>query len=108
MSELPLPEYDELPLAALQHRIRSLDAEQLDRLMSYELRHANRLPVLELMRMRKQQLDDGAEPSGGQHTAIPEVTPHPGGSSAKEQTAAEPTTPLRHGVAGQTPNRGRP
>lgn len=107
MSELPLPEYDELPLAALHHRIRSLDPEQLDQLMSYELRHANRLPVLELMRVRKRQLQEGAEPSSGRHTEIPEVSGHRGGSPANEQTAAEPTTPLRHGVADQTSHRGR-
>ncbi|OXM71383.1 MULTISPECIES: hypothetical protein [Amycolatopsis] len=107
MSELPLPEYDELPLASLQHRIRSLDEEQLDQLMSYELKHANRLPVLELMRVRKQQLHEGAEPSHGEHTEIPEVSGHAGGSPASRQTAAEPNTPLRHGVADQTPHRGR-
>jgi hypothetical protein len=107
MTDLPLPEYDELPLASLQHRIRSLDHEQLDRLMTYELQHANRLPVLELFRVRKRQLDEGAEPSGGEHTEIPEVTSHRGGSPAKQQTAAEPGTPLRHGVADQTPHRGR-
>ena len=107
MSELPLPEYDELPLASLQHHIRSLDEEQLDQLMSYELQHANRLPVLELMRVRKRRLHEGAEPSHGAHTEIPEVTGHAGGSSAKEQTSAEPRPPLRHGVADQTPHRGR-
>jgi len=107
MSELPLPEYDDLPLASLHHRIRSLDTDQLDQLMHYELRHANRLPVLELFRVRKQQLDEGAEPSHGEHTEIPEVTSHAGGSPATRQTAAEPNTPLRHGVAEQTPHRGR-
>lgn len=106
--ELPLPDYDELPLGTLQHRVRSLDEPQLRQLMSYERQHANRTPVLEVMRARLEQLDAGAEPSPGSQDQTPEVSGRRHGSAAGESTAAEPGTPLRHGVSEQTPGRARP
>ncbi|MFC4003219.1 hypothetical protein ACFS2C_15585 [Prauserella oleivorans] len=106
--ELPLPDYDDLPLGTLQHRVRALDEPQLRRLMSYEQEHANRTPVLEVMRARLEQLADGATPSPGSQERTPEVTEQRHGSAAGDSTAAEPGTPLRHGVAEQTPGRARP
>lgn len=106
--ELPLPQYDELPLGSIQHRIRSLDANGLRELMAYESEHAARTAVLEVMRNRLDELDAGAEPSGGDQERIPEVTGEAGGSPVQPATGAEPSTPLRHGVAQQTPSRGRP
>ena len=48
--ELPLPDYDHLPLGSLAHRVRTLDADALGTLLAYERAHGDRLPVTELMR----------------------------------------------------------
>lgn len=44
----------------------------------------------------------------GELRQAPPVHGTPGGSPVGESTAVPGTTPLRHGVAGQTPRRGRP
>lgn len=105
---LPLPDYDQLTLGDLQHRIRSLDAQQLEVVLTYEAGHAARVPVLEILEARARELDGGATPSAGDPRRAPGVESTPGGSSVQESTAAEATSPLRHGVANQTPNRGLP
>jgi hypothetical protein len=106
--ELPLPDYDQIPLGSLRHRIRSLNESQLRAVVEHECAHANRVGVLEVLRARLAELEHGAQPSSGSNDVLPEVTKSAGGSPVKEQTAAESNTPLRHGVAGQTPSRGRP
>ena len=106
--ELPLPDYDQLSLGDLQHRIRSLDADQLEAVTVYECGHAARVPVLEILEARRRQIDDGAEPSPGDPSRTPPVRGSTGGSKVEQATAAEANTPLRHGVASQTPNRGLP
>jgi hypothetical protein len=106
--ELPLQDYDQLPLNDLRHRIRALDENQMQTLFEYEEAHGNRIPVLEVLHGRLRELHHGAEPSSGDPTKAPGVTGTPGGSRVQEATAAEPSTPLRHGVAAHTPSRGRP
>lgn len=108
-SALPLPDYDELPVAKLKHQIRALSAEDIRTLIEHEQAHANRTPVLVLLRTRQQELAEGAEPSGGDQwdgSGKPADTPH--GSPVSRDSAAKPSGPLRHGVAGQTPNRDKP
>jgi hypothetical protein len=106
--ELPIPDYDQLSLPDLRHRVRSLEEGPLRRLFDHETEHGNRIPVLEILHARLKELHDGAEPSGGDQSNAPGVTPTPSGSPVQEATAAEPGTPLRHGVASQTPSRGKP
>ncbi|MGV0646655.1 hypothetical protein [Mycolicibacterium sp. XJ879] len=106
--ELPLTDYDQLPLTELRHRIRALDEPQLRTLFEHETEHGNRIPVLELMNARLRELTHGAEPSDGDPDGGPGVSGTSGGSPVQESTAAEPGTPLRHGVASQTPSRGKP
>jgi hypothetical protein len=106
--QLPLSDYDQLPLTDLRHRIRSLDENQLQTLFDHEEAHGNRIPVLEVLHARLKELHGGAEPSAGDPSKAPGVTGTPGGSPVQESTAAEPNTPLRHGVAAQSPTRGRP
>jgi hypothetical protein len=105
---LPLPDYDQLSLGDLRHRIRALSEDQLRSLIDHEADHGERVAVLEILRVRLAELEDGAEPSGGNQTRTPKVSGAQGGSRVQQTTAAEPNTPLRHGVAGQTPARGRP
>ncbi|MGV0790823.1 hypothetical protein [Mycolicibacterium sp. XJ1819] len=106
-SDLPIPDYDQLPLTDLRHRIRSLDEAQLQRVFEHETAHGNRIPVLEVVHARLRDLRHGAEPSGGDQANAPGVSGTSGGSQVQESTAAEPGTPLRHGMAAQTPSRGR-
>jgi hypothetical protein len=102
-----LPNYDQLPLGTLRHRIRALDEQRLRDLIAYEEAHAARRHVLEMLRVRLRQLAEGAEPSDGTQEVTPEVSGVPRDSRVRPETGAEPTTPLRHGVADQTPARGR-
>jgi hypothetical protein len=107
-AELPLPDYDQLSIGDLRHRIRSLEAEQLRAVADHERAHANRVPVLEILDARLADLAAGAEPAPGDPSRAPGVTGSPGGSPVQPTTAAESNTPLRHGMAEQTPSRGRP
>jgi hypothetical protein len=103
----PIADYDQLPEGDLQHKIRSLTADELRQVLDYEQRHANRVPVVQLLSERHQQLDEGATPSSGNPRTSPErpeASRH--GSAASPSGSAEPGTPLRYGKSDQTPNRG--
>ncbi|MGP3998759.1 hypothetical protein [Streptomyces sp. 8N706] len=105
---LPLPDYDQLSVETLTHRIRSLTAEQIDELQGYERAHANRAPVLQVLEQRAEQLASGATPSPGSSQERPEQPPAPsGGSQVTPETAAPPIHPPRHGapdLPGKQPN----
>jgi hypothetical protein len=105
--DLPLPDYDQLPLGDLRHRIRSLGETELRTLVDHERAHGDRVPVRQLLEARLGELRDGAEPAPGDPRQAPPVHGTSGGSPVDESTAALGGTPLRHGVAGQTPRRGR-
>ncbi|MDQ4102283.1 MAG: hypothetical protein M3186_00680, partial [Actinomycetota bacterium] len=107
-TELAIPDYDHLPEGSLAHRIRSLPVDDLQRLLDYEQEHGNRLPVVHLLDQRIQALQSGnATPSPGDPGAEqPEHPPPPAsGSPGNPATSPANNQPLRHGVAGQTPNR---
>ena len=61
--ELPIPDYDQLPLTELRHRVRGLEEGPLRALFDHETEHGNRIPVLEILHARLKELHDGAEPS---------------------------------------------
>lgn len=105
---LPLPDYDQLTVGDIRHRIRALDEESLQTVLIHECGHAARVPVLEILEARLRELQAGAEPSSGDPSRAPRVEATAGGSQVQQSTAAEANTPLRHGVAQQTPNRGLP
>lgn len=105
---LPIPDYDHLPQGGLAHRIRSLSVYDLRRLLDYEQEHGNRLPVVQLLEQRLHALESGeATPSPGDPRAEqPEHAPAPdSGPPGNPAAAPANNQPLRHGVAGQTPNR---
>jgi hypothetical protein len=93
--DLPLPDYDHLPVGSLTSRIRSLGHEDLTTLLAYEKAHANRVQVVSAMQHRLSGLADGAQPSGGDPAAAtPEAAPAPaGGSKASEATSGPPINP---------------
>jgi hypothetical protein len=107
-TELPIPDYDHLPQGSLAHRIRSLPAPELRRLLDHEQEHGNRLAVVQLLTRRLHAVESGqATPSPGDPQAEqPEHAPPPQGTSAGNPAASPANNqPLRHGVAAQTPNR---
>lgn len=90
--ELPLPDYDHLPQGALESRVRTLDADGVETLLAYERAHGDRLPVVNVLEQRLEQLRAGAEPTGGDPTAqTPEVADAPqGGSKVEPKTQGPP------------------
>ena len=68
--ELPLANYDQLPLHSLQHRIRSLEPDEVETLLAYEREHADRRPVIRVLDARLVQLrSDGTPPPPARHTS---------------------------------------
>jgi hypothetical protein len=96
---LPLPDYDHLPVGSLTSRIRTLDADGLQTLLTYEQSHANRVQVVQAMTHRLDELKAGAQPSGGAPDAPqPEHAPAPsGGSEVSEATSGPAMNPPSHG-----------
>lgn len=98
----PIEGYEGLPIGTLQHRVRSLDTEQMRQLIGYEESHAERTGVLEILRNRLQQLEEGAQPSEGSQDFQPERPgPPTGGSPVSADTAAPASSPPPHGVPNQ-------
>jgi hypothetical protein len=97
--ELPLPDYDHLPLGGLTSRIRSLDAAGVRTVLEYERAHGDRLPVVTVLENRLAELDEGAEPSGGDPSAVaPEAPPAAAaGSKVSEATSGPAQNPPSHG-----------
>ncbi|WP_369137529.1 hypothetical protein [Modestobacter versicolor] len=97
--DLPLPDYDHLPVGSLTSRIRTLDADDLETLLGYEQAHANRVQVVSAMTHRLDDLKAGAQPSGGDPAAAqPEHAPAAaGGSAVSEATSGPPVNPPSHG-----------
>jgi hypothetical protein len=97
--DLPLPDYDHLPVGSLTSRIRTLEAGDLTTLLDYERAHANRVQVVTVMESRLAGLKEGAQPSGGDPAEVtPEAPPPPaGGSKASPATSGPPMNPPSHG-----------
>jgi hypothetical protein len=98
-NELPLPDYDHLPLTSLAQRIRSLDGDGLSTLLSYERHHGNRLPVVSALEARLTELDAGAKPTASSPDSfVPEKSPGPPAPRSIDQTTDAPrTNPPSHG-----------
>ncbi|SDQ88722.1 hypothetical protein SAMN02800687_2969 [Curtobacterium sp. UNCCL20] len=97
--ELPLPDFDHIPLGNLAEHVVPLDRDQLGVLVDHETAHGNRLPVLEVLRHRIAALDDGAEPTGSVPDQLPEVsgaTPAP--AEVSPATAGPKINPPSQGV----------
>ncbi len=95
--DLPLPDYDHIPLGTLPSRISGLDAEGIGQLLTYEREHGNRLPVTEVLEHRLQALRDGAEPSASLPPSMPEVSQGQAGSKVTPATSGPPMNPPSHG-----------
>ncbi len=66
----PIPDYEDLPVRALDERVRSLPAERVRELIAYEESHSARMEVLELLEDRLHSVEGrdeahrGAGPEG--------------------------------------------
>jgi hypothetical protein len=97
--QLPLPDYDHLPVEGLTSRIRTLDADGLQTVLAYEREHANRLQVVTVMENRLSALRDGAQPSGGDPAAPAADDPAHAATTSRvsEATSGPPVNPPSHG-----------
>ncbi|CAA9360167.1 MAG: hypothetical protein AVDCRST_MAG36-2567 [uncultured Nocardioidaceae bacterium] len=98
--ELPLPDFDHLPLGSLEGRIRSLDADGLTALLDYERAHGNRLPVTLVLERRLEQVRGGAELSGGSPLAATPELQHAPASSGPAVVEAPESAPDKEGAPG--------
>jgi hypothetical protein len=99
-ADLPIPDYDALPLGDLQNRLRTLDQNQLSTVLDYEREHAARAAVLTIGAARLDELRSGAVPSGGAPDGPRVGSPPPadGGSPVSPQTSGPPINPPSQGV----------
>ncbi len=97
--QLPLPDYDQLPVAGLPSRIRMLDAAGVETLLAYEQAHADRPQVVEILTNRLTSLREGAQPSGGDPLAPAADDPvhAAGGSKVSEATTGPAMNPPSQG-----------
>jgi hypothetical protein len=95
--ELPLPDYDHLPIGTLPTRITGLDEGQLGQVLDYERSHGNRLPVVQILENRLTALRNGAEPSGPTVPSTPEAGQAQQGSPVTPATSGPPINPPSHG-----------
>ena len=104
--QLPLPDYDHLPVEGLASRIRTLDAQGLETVLEYERAHADRPQVVAIMENRLASLREGAQPSGGDpaapsaddpsHAAAgPKVTGEGRGPEINPPSQGDPTNPAQ-------------
>lgn len=103
--DLPIDDYDNLQPGDLQGRIRSLNSQDLELLLTYERKHADRRQVIELLLARLRQVEAGARPSSGGLGGASVAPPPQGTSPVTPDTAAPPIHPPRHGTPQQP---GRP
>jgi hypothetical protein len=96
---LPIPDYDHVPLGSLRTRIRTLDESALEELMAYESGHGDRVPVTNVLRQRLDALRGGAEPTDGSVAdAMPETASGTAGASkVGPQTQGPIINPPSHG-----------
>src|SRR3954451_21226306 len=101
---LPLPDYDHLTVGDLTHRIRSLDADALQTLLRYERDHADRLPVVQILTTRLEEVR-GGEPLSSGTAAAPS---HPTVAAAAAPDAGSAVNPATSGPAMNPPSHGVP
>jgi len=99
-TDLPLPDYDHLPLGTLETRLHALDEPGVAALLDHEKAHGDRLPVVQLLEARLGRLRDrdGAATSGGLPDVELSVGAAPGGgSSVDPSTSGPPMNPPSQG-----------
>lgn len=103
--QLPLPDFDELPLGTLGHRVRALTENDVRLLLDHERAHANRVQVVQLLTHRIDELEQGATPSSGAESEPVDVPGHT--SSGSPVTPSGPRESDRPTVHGTRSNTGK-
>jgi hypothetical protein len=100
--DLPLPEYDNLPVGSIESRIRTLGEQDVRQLYDYERAHADRVQVVQVLESRLVALHSGeAEPTGGDPNApAPEAGAAPVGNPK--------ASPIQEGPPQNPPSQGVP
>ncbi|MQS06943.1 hypothetical protein [Streptomyces alkaliphilus] len=98
---LPIPEYDQLTPGELEHRIRSLEPEGVDRLLAHEREHADRPQVVNLLTERLAQMEEGSPPTPGGDPRPGHADGGRGGSPVHPQTSPQPFHSPPHGTPQQ-------
>ncbi len=96
-SELPLADYDHIPLGTLPSRITSLNEGELETLLAYEREHGNRLPVTQVLERRLEAVRGGAEVADDSAQSMPEMGQGQAGSRVSPATSGPPINPPSHG-----------
>lgn len=91
--DLPLPDFDHIPLGTLPTRIAPLDADGVRTLLAFERAHGDRLPVTNILERRLEALESGAEPAHAGSDAMPEMQSNAGGSPVSPTTARDSVPP---------------
>jgi len=73
--DLPIPDFDQVALGDLLHRVRALNEDELNTILTHEAGHAARVPVLEILEARLRELQAGAQPSPGDPRRAPGIEP---------------------------------
>jgi hypothetical protein len=106
MTDVAIPDYDQLPIGDLTGRLRTLDLAALIGVEQYERAHAGRVHVLQLIAQRRAELEGGAEPSGGDPAA---ANPATGGPAAAPAPAGDTgVSPQTQGPKINPPSQGVP
>lgn len=106
--ELPLPDYDHLPVGGLAQRIRTLDATALEAVLAYERAHGDRLPVVQVLETRLAEVHDGAPLSEGDPMALASEAPGGEQSSALGSATERPGPPVNPPSHGDPTNPAQP
>ena len=96
-SDLPLPDFDHIPLGTLPSRISGLDADAVGQLLAFEREHGNRLPIVQVLERRIESLNSGTEPSGGVPEDLPEMSQAQTGSKVSPATTGPKINPPSQG-----------
>ncbi|WP_411374161.1 hypothetical protein ACLH0K_14005 [Arthrobacter sp. MPF02] len=96
--DLPLPDYDHLPVGTLPSRISGLGEADVAQLISYEKAHGNRLPILQILEKRLHDLQGGAVPRGPEAPSTPEVSTSQADTPQSAQVPGPPINPPSHGT----------
>ncbi len=100
--ELPLPDYDNLPVGSIESRIRTLGERDVRRLYDYEKDHADRVQVVQILERRLVALNTGeAEPTGGDPTGTAPET-------HQEARGGSKASPANQGPVQNPPSQGVP
>ncbi|WP_026548788.1 hypothetical protein [Arthrobacter sp. Br18] len=96
-NDLPLADYDHIPLRTLPTRITGLDENALGVLLSSEQQHGDRLPVKLVLEQRLQAVRDGAALSDNAASSMPEVSQSRSGSPVTPASSGPPINPPSQG-----------